>query len=57
MPVQTNSEPVTQTIPDPDVEIGTSSWGTKQQGFYVSSGEVALLKDKYVQIYLVYSRS
>ena len=23
---------------------------TKQQGFYVSSGEVALLKDKYVQI-------
>ena len=22
---------------------------TKQQGFYVSSGEVALLKDKYVQ--------
>ena len=45
------------TIPDPDVEIGTSSWGTKQQGFYVSSGEVTLLKDKYVQICLVYSRS
>ena len=30
---------------------------TKQQEFYVSSGEVALLKDKYVQICLVYSRS
>ena len=28
---------------------------TKQQGFYVSSGEVALLKDKYVQIGLVHS--
>ena len=24
---------------------------TKQQGFYVSSGEVALLKDKYVTIF------
>ena len=30
---------------------------TKQQGFYVSSGEVALLKDKYVQSGLVLSRS
>lgn len=37
---------------------------TKQQGFYVSSGEVALLKDKYVQnalhtfpdLYLIYSQ-
>ena len=28
---------------------------TKQQGFYVSSGEVALLKDKYVQSGLVLS--
>ena len=27
------------------------------QTIYVSSGEVALLKDKYVQICLVYSRS
>ena len=30
---------------------------TKQQGFYVSSGEVALLKDKYVQIDLVHTLS
>ena len=28
---------------------------TKQQGFYVSIGEVALLKDKYVQSGLVHS--
>jgi hypothetical protein len=30
---------------------------TKQQGFYVSSGEVALLKDKYVHLLLLHSLS
>ena len=37
-----------KTIPHPVAEIGKSS-----QGFFVSSGEVALLKDKYVQICLL----
>lgn len=30
---------------------------TKQQGFYVSSGEVALLKDKFVRWYLLIKTS
>ena len=40
-------------IDDSDLAVDERQYiaQTKQQGFYVSSGEVALLKDKYVDSY------